>query len=34
MRFMSRSHSISRGLACLALIAGIVFLPRKAFGQG
>jgi hypothetical protein len=34
MRLVSQSHAVSRGLACLALIAGVVFLPREAFAQG
>lgn len=34
MRLVTRSHTFHRGIACLALMVGIVFLPGKAFGQG
>jgi len=34
MTIVSRSRAISRGLACLAIIGGIVFIPQKAFAQG
>lgn len=34
MRLMSRSSSVPRGLFFLTLLMGVLFLPRKAFGQG
>ena len=34
MRRVSASRAVRRGLSCLALVAGAMFIPRLAFGQG
>jgi len=34
MRLILRSRTISTRLAGLALISGIVFIPRQSFAQG
>jgi hypothetical protein len=34
MRLVSRFHAVRRGLVCLAVIAGVVFIPKETFAQG
>jgi len=34
VRLILPSHAGRRGLFCLGLLAGMMFIPKKVFGQG